>query len=49
MDFEELCYSLYKADGGVKVSDLKQMNCIEFYTHKKNLQQYLKRVKAPKE
>lgn len=45
MDFESLCYSLYKADGGVKVSELKKMNCIEFYTHEKNLREYLKRQK----
>jgi hypothetical protein len=45
MDFESLCYALYKADGGVKVSELKKMNTVEFYQHKKNLTEYLKRVK----
>ena len=45
MDFESLCYSLYKADGNVTVADLKRMNCIEFYTHKKNLTEFLKRSK----
>lgn len=48
MDFETLCYSMYKADGGVKVSELKRMNCIEFYTHKKNLTEYLKKTKPVK-
>lgn len=48
MDFETLCFSMYKADGGVKVSELKRMNCIEFYTHKTRLIEYIRRNR-PKE
>lgn len=49
MDFETLCYRMYKADGGVKVSELKKMNCVEFYTHKKNLNEYLKANRTKRE
>lgn len=43
MDFEALCYSMYKSDGGVKVSELKKMSCVEFYMHKKHLTEHLRK------
>jgi hypothetical protein len=39
---------MYKADGGVKVSELKKMNCVEFYTHNKLLKEHIRKMR-PKE
>jgi len=47
-DFEELCFSICKADGNITVEQLQDKSIYDFYRYKQLLQQHISRNKKGK-